>query len=197
MSDLDDIDLEYKRTVEEHAKNRRDLEIPNSTLKHRLLVVSNLIKNTRRNLSIFTSSPIEIDYPEIRKGIENLARRLRMPETKIEKSINNLIRFFNKDKKIIEKELNLILCGEYPGDSTDFYNFAKDYADVIKIKKTQKTCESLFHFIISDGISLNLEEPHKREDLLKGNVRATANFYEPSRASLYQGIFDDMWERLK
>lgn len=197
---LEDIDLDYKKTVEEELKKRLGFEIPNSTLQHAVFVQTKLIENTEQNLGILTGDASEINHPEIKTSLMILVRRLRNP-TLTYKIENRLVRFFNKSKTQKQNPANrgirIIMYNAETDDSRDFRNFFKDYADIVQIKKYKPIEGKFSHFLVSDSIRYRKEDIHFDKDFIEYKINSEANFNNASIASVLEDFFNNVWGRLK
>ena len=192
MALTSDIDLEYKQMIEKAARKEDDLEVPNSTLGHALLVYSFLIGTTEKDLRILTGYAEEIDYKEIREGLENLAKKFREPYKQFNFNPLWFKAFGIKQKPPIQRRIKILLSEEESYGS-DFYNFARDYKDVIKMKRFRNPNHMTPHFLISDERAYREEEKHSKEALKDYNIRAIANFNDSSKSFILGKFFDHCW----
>lgn len=191
------LDPEYKQLIEEEALGKgKGFDIPNSTLEHAILVQTNLIKSTKRTLLILTGDSSEINHPQIRDSIENLAKKLRNQEQVSYKPKNRLLKFFNKPKiqeEIhTEKGIKVIMYDNETAFNRDFYNFLRDYVDIIKVRM-YKPKEGFSHFLVSDSKRCRLEEKHSDKDIANHKISAIANFNNPEKSSYLEGFFNRLW----
>ncbi len=189
MAVLMDVDLEYKGTVERESREELGFEIPNSTLGHASFVSKNILDSTKRDLIILTGDANEIDCLGLRENLEALADRIRNPPF--------LYKFFNalkrKDKHQDIVGRIRILFSDESSENYDFYNFARDYADIMKIKKFENPNPLTPHFLVSDSVRYRLEKNHTKEDLKDYKINAEANFNNPRIAGLYEEFFNKCW----
>ncbi len=186
---LADLDTEYKDTVEKYAKKNLELEIPNSTLGHAALVSKSIIDNTKRNLIILTGDANEIDCLGLRENLDALANRIRNPHFFYQ--FLNTLRRKDKHQDIVGR-IRILFSDESPNNN-DFYNFARDYADIMKIKKFKNPNTLTPHFLVSDSIRYRLEEDHTKDDLKDYEINAEANFNKPVTAEVFEEFFNKCW----
>ncbi len=190
MAPIPDVDFDYSRTVEQESREKLGFEVSNSTLEHAVLVQTKLIDNTKNRLSIITSSPQELEYEPLISSIASLAERLTARKNRR----NPLYSLFYKPRKDEVRNEIRILFSEDGGYKGNFYDFARMYDDVIKIKKFRNLNPHTPHFLVSDSVRYRKEKEHNKEDLIDYKINATANFNDESKASMLEKLFDIYWK---
>lgn len=74
----------------------------------------------------------------------------------------------------------------------------KRFPNVLEVFLAQAS-QKLNHFIVCDSTMARLEEPHGdlTPDTLATEIKAKVFFNSPEQATMLEGLFDAMWQRLK
>lgn len=171
---LQEVDVEYKKIVEEAAKNNSNFDIPNSTIGHAVFLSNVLVSYAHENIKILTGELSSPYYDKVKETLASAAERFRSARK--------------------GEQIHIIIWEKDAKQNEGFEELLKKYGDIIKMKNAKKPfSDKMSHFLVSDCKRYRLENPHTKEELENGEVTATANFGNPETAKNLNSIFDELW----
>lgn len=167
------MDEEYIEIVDKAIKGDLNLDIPNSTFDHALLLTERLLAVAKKEVNIFSGSLYEALYGVKIKGL-------------LQEVINRGI------------EIKIIVWHKVKEEQVADL---KSLSDKLQIKLANlpldepKAYQNTKHFLVVDGKSYRLEEPHRpqAETAEDFQVKGIANFNNPQLAKVLNDIFNNLW----
>ena len=176
-NNIREVDAEYKKVVEEAAKNDSNFDIPNSTIGHAVFLSNTLISKAQDNIKILTGELSSPYYDRVKDTLATTAER------------------FKKENK--GEQIHIIIWERDARRNEGFEELITKYRDVIKMKNAgQPFSDKINHFLVSDFKRYRLENPHTKAALESGQITATANFGNPAGAKNLNDMFDRLWDKL-